>query len=134
MFAFDPAAHGPAFASLLADLPLPPLGPGNPCRAVQVQLAMLTPDNAFAHTRLYDRDMSRACLAGLWLAYNFIDESHPISQTLDTLQQCDRCRNHHRQPRHHQYDIGGARRLSALWPLRRIQTLQRLTIFCRFFD
>src|SRR5262249_42788381 len=33
-----------------------------------------------------DRQMAEACLAGLWLWCDFLDESHRISQSLDTVE------------------------------------------------
>jgi hypothetical protein len=33
-----------------------------------------------------DQDMAAACRAGLWLAFDFLDESHRISQELDTVE------------------------------------------------
>jgi hypothetical protein len=33
-----------------------------------------------------NRDMVAACLAGLWLAFDFLDESHTISQDLHTAE------------------------------------------------
>jgi hypothetical protein len=65
-FHFDPSAYGPAVAALLAEPRLMPLGPGTPVAAVRPQLAA--------------RDLSPACAAGLWLYFNFLDESHKISQ------------------------------------------------------
>ena len=34
--------------------------------------------------RLADGDMARCCLAALWLRHDFLDESHTISQSIDT--------------------------------------------------
>lgn len=59
-------------AELLSPLPLAPLGPGKPDlarRASLQQAATLLP---------------LACQAGLWLAFNFLDESHRLSQDLHT--------------------------------------------------
>jgi len=39
---------------------------------------------AFAPAEIVDPEMAQACLAGLWLMYDFIDRSHEISQSLDT--------------------------------------------------
>jgi hypothetical protein len=59
-----------AVAELLALRPVAPLGPGTPVRGVESQLRAL-------------RDVSQPCRAGLWLAFNFLDESHTISQTAE---------------------------------------------------
>jgi hypothetical protein len=68
-------------SELIKVLPLMPLGPGKPDRARQSQLAALD-ESAF--TPVVNRTMIEACRAGLWLAFNFLDESHGISQGLET--------------------------------------------------
>ena len=65
-FHFDPAKYGPAVAALLAEPRLMPLGPGSPVTEVRRPLAAL--------------ELPPACRAGLWLYFDFIDESHRISQ------------------------------------------------------
>jgi hypothetical protein len=65
-FRFDPADYGPAVAALLAEPRLMPLGPGSPVTGVRRQLAAV--------------ELPPACRAGLWLYFDFLDESHKISQ------------------------------------------------------
>ena len=65
-FQFDPTAYGPAVAALLAEPRVMPLGPGTPVAAVRPQLVALK--------------LPPACAAGLWLYFDFLDESHKISQ------------------------------------------------------
>jgi hypothetical protein len=67
----DPNAYPPALAELLSRLPLAPLGPGKPDASVRAALEALS-------------DLSATCRAGLWLAFDFLDESHAISQDIDT--------------------------------------------------
>lgn len=67
----DPAAFPPAVAELLRVLPLAPLGPGTPNEAMRPALEALT-------------DLPATCRAGLWLAFDFLDESHRISQDVST--------------------------------------------------
>jgi hypothetical protein len=83
MMPFDPNAYGPVFAPLLRDHRLNPLGPGSPNEAVRAQLHALTVDQAFP-AGVRDGDMAEACLAGLYLYHNFLDESHRISQEIET--------------------------------------------------
>jgi len=78
---FDSNTYGPVIAELLRDRRLMPLGPGNPNPAVRSQLETLSPETAFAHTCVGDRDMAAACCAALWLYHDYLDESHTISQT-----------------------------------------------------
>jgi hypothetical protein len=82
-FMTDTNRYGPAVAALLADPRLPALGPGGPVAAVRDALTRFDPlrDLGGAVT---DPDAARACHAGLWLLFDFLDESHTISQDLDT--------------------------------------------------
>lgn len=81
---FDPAGYAPAVASLLTPPRLQPLGPGEPNHAIRSQLEALAGETAFAPGKIVDREMAQACRAGLWLYHNFLDESHHISQDLNT--------------------------------------------------
>jgi hypothetical protein len=83
-YSFDPSAYGAAVADILAEDRLAPLGPGTPNRAVRPGLAALTIEQMFAPHSIADRDMARTCLAGLWLYHDFLDESHTLSQDIDT--------------------------------------------------
>ena len=81
---FDPSAYGPAFGALLRDAPLSALGPGKPDPARRPLLEALAGDDAFRPRRVADRRMADACRAGMWLLYDFLDESHAISQEIST--------------------------------------------------
>jgi hypothetical protein len=75
-------AYPPVIAELLQEMPLAPLGPGTPVREARSKLeaiASVFPPGA-------DRDLAAACRAGLWLAFNFLDESHAISQEIETVE------------------------------------------------
>jgi hypothetical protein len=74
--------YGPVFSPLLASAPVNDLGPGQPVREMREKLADLALDAAFAPHKITDRDMAQACLAGLWLRVDFLDESHSISQDI----------------------------------------------------
>jgi hypothetical protein len=78
----DPSAYSPALADLLRLLPLAPLGPGTPDRSVREHLQAL--DDAAFGGKIIDRGMADACRAGLWLAFNFLDEAHTLSQDIET--------------------------------------------------
>ncbi len=67
---FDPTAYGPVVAGLLSEPRLADLGPGSPVSAVRDVLRTL--------------DLPAPRRAGLWLYFDFLDESHEISQDLDT--------------------------------------------------
>jgi hypothetical protein len=68
---------------LLEGARLNELGPGRADASVRGMLAGLTCESLTAPHRLADRDMAQACLAGLWLRGDFLDESHRISQDLE---------------------------------------------------
>jgi hypothetical protein len=74
--------YGPQFSPLLATAPLNDLGPGQPIREMLERLANSSLDVAFAPHKIANREMAQACLAGLWLRFNFLDESHAISQEI----------------------------------------------------
>ena len=78
---FNPSVYGPTFAALLRDAPLSPLDPGRHDPAVRCTLTALA-DDAFLPRPVVSRDAANACRAGLWLLYNFLDESHALSQEL----------------------------------------------------
>jgi hypothetical protein len=61
-----------------------PLGPGTPDRTAGERLRSLDATSLFAPAALTNTDMARACLAGLWLRFNYLDESHRISQEIHT--------------------------------------------------
>jgi hypothetical protein len=82
---FDPATYGSAVAPLITDR-LPELGPGSPNVALRSQLATLSIETAFAGKRVVDDDAARCCLSALWLWHDFLDESHAISQEIETIE------------------------------------------------
>jgi hypothetical protein len=81
---FDPTVYGPVIAELVRAPRLAPLGPGTPNEAVRAQLEALAGPEAFGAHPVRDRAMADACRAGLWLYHDFLDESHTLSQSIDT--------------------------------------------------
>src|SRR5262245_35001335 len=69
--------------SPLIDGRLMPLGPGTPNDAARPQLQQLQ-DSFLDKSK--DLDFALACMAGLWLYHDFLDESHSISQDLHTVE------------------------------------------------
>jgi hypothetical protein len=80
----NPNSYAPAIATLLETKGSNDLGPGKPQADVRPALARLTPDSVCAPRPIKDNDMARACLAALWLRHDFLDESHRISQDIET--------------------------------------------------
>lgn len=79
---FDSTAFGYLFSTLYAIPHQSSLGPGTPTAAARFALNALTVDRAFEGLALVDREMARACLSGIWLYHNYLDESHRISQSI----------------------------------------------------
>lgn len=60
------------------------LGPGTPEESLRPKLASLTVTNAFAGKQVGDQEAARCCLSAIWLLHHFLDESHSISQEIET--------------------------------------------------
>jgi hypothetical protein len=75
---------GPIFGPLLEAAPLNELGAGEPDAAAEHALRAISLAEAFAPHEIAEQNMADACLAGLWLMYDYLDESHSISQSIDT--------------------------------------------------
>lgn len=84
MRAFDPLHYPAPVAAVLREADLMPLGPGRPHRHCRAELAALTPESMFLPFPLCDRDMAMACRSALWLLHNFLDDSHAISQEIQS--------------------------------------------------
>jgi hypothetical protein len=84
MSRFDPDLYGPLAAELAVRATPCDLGPGHPRSEMRDRLRALTDDALFAARPVVDRDMARCCHAALWLLHDFLDESHSISQEIQT--------------------------------------------------
>lgn len=80
---FDPSSYGDAAAALLTPR-LAELGPGQPNRSARPLLDRLTPETLFDGHPIHDAEMAACCLAALWLYHDFLDESHALSQEIET--------------------------------------------------
>lgn len=69
--------------ALLDQATLPPLGPGQPHLEFRTELANFDPEVDLG-VSVNNASMAKACHSGLWLLFNFLDESHAISQDLPT--------------------------------------------------
>ena len=74
----------PATAAVRNLARLMPLGPGTPEMSLQNALTQLKPDDLFT-APVRRLDFAQACLSGLWLWNDFLDESHRISQDLSGI-------------------------------------------------
>lgn len=84
MSAFDPHAYGPLFDDLLDVDRRRPLDAGTPNRHVRSALDQLTPAAVFAHLQVADHHMAECCVSAAWLLHDYLDESHRISQQIET--------------------------------------------------
>ncbi len=84
-FDLEPQSYGPVIAGLLDAEHLPPLGPGVPNRSAAASLHNLQPAALFSRdVPVKDPSMAACCLAGLWLWHDCLDESHVVSQSIET--------------------------------------------------
>lgn len=81
---FDPQSYGSTIGVLLEPERLCELGPGMPNRTVQEKLETLDVETAFEGREVVDREMAQCCLSALWLLHDYLDESHVISQGIQT--------------------------------------------------
>jgi hypothetical protein len=82
--AFDPSVYGPVFAPLIETDRRRPLDAGHSDSAPQAKLRTLSTDSAFAHTKVANPDMAECCISAVWLLHDCLDESHSISQGIET--------------------------------------------------
>ncbi len=76
--------YGSVFADLLDVDRLNELGPGTPDPKTQDRLARLTTVELFSGVTIRDEDMAACCLAGVWLFHDCLEESHEVSQGIQT--------------------------------------------------
>jgi len=81
---FSPKHYGPVFTELIDRDRCRPLDGGTPAASDASVLDELTLETMFAHADIADEAMARCCLSGVWLLYDFLDESHTISQGIAT--------------------------------------------------
>jgi len=78
--------YGPVFGELLQVDRFRALDAGSPEQAYYDQLLSLAVDAAFAHVRVANTSYAKCCLSAIWLLYDFLDESHSISQNITTAE------------------------------------------------
>jgi hypothetical protein len=81
---FNPNEYSEAVAALLLPEREAALDGGVENIAVRERLAALTDDELAGGRKVVDRQFAAACRAGLWLYHDFLDESHRISQEIET--------------------------------------------------
>ncbi len=81
---FDRLNYGPAIADLLGADRLPDLGPGTPNEPARPKIEALALSRTLCSQRIVDHVAAKCCVAGLWLWHDFLDESHSLSQEIET--------------------------------------------------
>ena len=79
-------AYGPVFGKFFKVDRLRSLDQGSPDESERLRLQSLSVDEAFAHVSIADPDSAHCCLSAVWLLYDFLDESHTISQGIATAE------------------------------------------------
>lgn len=82
---FNLRDYGPSISDVLAELRVPPLGPGELHPAAASVLREFDPLNDLGK-EVVDREAAMACYSALWLFHDGLDQSHTISQDLDTAE------------------------------------------------
>jgi hypothetical protein len=82
-FHFDPTVYGSSIAVLLSKPRVPPLGPGTPESGIRNELRRFDPQTGLGRN-VGNVQAATACLAGLWLHFDYLEESHRLSQDLPT--------------------------------------------------
>ena len=81
-----PVEYSSLLDGLLVTDRIPDLGPGTPNESVRKDLAALTPQRIVPEgKKIVDEGAARCCISALWLLHDFLDESHTISQDIDTI-------------------------------------------------
>jgi len=83
----DPTIYGRTVAELLYPPRLAALGPGTPNAEFKARLQSFNIETDLGGP-IRDRAAAKACLSGLWLYHDFLDESHTICQDLETSEGC----------------------------------------------
>ena len=80
---FDVSQYPPVVGELLLPERTSPLGAGKPHESARAKLTGLTAADVVGAPPV-DASMAAACLSGLWLYHDFLDESHTLSQDIHT--------------------------------------------------
>lgn len=84
MVGFDAKKYGTIVADLLHPTKLAPLDSGRPNVSVRALLQGLSDNPDFLGKPIRDKQMACACISGLWLYHDFLEESHAISQEISS--------------------------------------------------
>jgi hypothetical protein len=83
-FHFKTENYGKFFSDLIDPQRLNDLGPGHADDKSKEKISSINLEQAFEHDKIKNTNYSNACLAGIWLHHDFLDESHTVSQNILT--------------------------------------------------
>jgi hypothetical protein len=83
---FNGAPYGLAFAELIPADRRRALGPGRPEAGAKNLLRDATIESAFAGFDVSDPQLAACCLSAVWLVNDLLDESHTLSQGIETAE------------------------------------------------
>lgn len=84
MVGFDAKKYGMIVFDLIHPTKLAPLDSGRPNVTVRALLQNLSDNPDFLGKPIRDKQMADACISGLWLYHDFLEESHAISQEISS--------------------------------------------------
>ena len=79
---YPASRYGDVFAQLIEAAPATEIAAGQANTECYASLQALNIESAFAKKTVLDHDAASACLSGIWLLHNYLDQSHAISQDL----------------------------------------------------
>jgi hypothetical protein len=79
---YPASQYGDVFAQLIEAAPATEVAAGEANTDSYVALQKLSLESAFAGHAVSDQQAATACLSGIWLLHNYLDQSHVISQDL----------------------------------------------------
>ena len=82
MSIYPASQYGDVFAQLIETAPVTEVAAGEANTGGYAALQELSIETAFAGHAVSDHEAATACLSGIWLLHNYLDQSHVISQDL----------------------------------------------------
>ena len=79
---YPTSRYGDVFAQLIETAPATEIAAGKANTDCYASLQALSIESAFAKKTVLDHEAASACLSGIWLLHNYLDQSHAISQDL----------------------------------------------------
>jgi hypothetical protein len=84
-FKFEPKIYGDVFYTVIDPHRLSELDTRNPDDDILSELQSVDLASAFEPHQIHDLQSANACLSGLYLLYDHLDESHDLSQSIPTI-------------------------------------------------